>query len=165
MHIIAKDIPSLDEKTIERFISKINKRSPLECWEWSRGKDKWGYGQFKIGFKQHKSHRVAYFLHHGRISNTKCICHKCDNPACCNPRHLWEGTDADNVFDRDAKNRRIAARGEKHGRRKLTDIAVKKIRDLCALGNMKQSVIGSIFGVSQAVISGIHLRKIWSHVK
>lgn len=151
-------------KTLEeRFWSKVDVRGPDECWPWKAGTNK-GYGTFKAFGRTVPAHRIAYELVKGPIPPGLDVLHKCDNRPCCNPAHLWPGTDLDNAQDRDSKGRgaygerngsRIYPerlwRGEKHGRAKLTDHQVKRIRGLSSDGRSQRS-IAKEFGVSQANI-------------
>src|SRR6185503_17639450 len=99
----------------ERFWSGVMIRSKNECWPWSRSCHRKGYGQFAIGRKKIETHRVAWILSNGKIEGELCVLHKCDNPPCCNPSHLFLGTLADNNKDMMEKGRQ--ARGEKLGSR------------------------------------------------
>jgi len=86
------------------------------CWPWTGGrfKRRGGYGRVTLNKKDAYSHRVAFALANLRTPS-QCVLHKCDNPPCCNPSHLFEGTQADNVADCVAKGR--TARGDKSGAR------------------------------------------------
>jgi len=109
-----------------------------------------------------RAHRVAWELKKGRpIPDGQCVLHHCDNPLCVNPDHLFDGTHADNVRDRDGKNRQ--ARGVQHGQSKLTDDDVRQIRRDSADG-MTQREIAKKFGVSQRAIFFVLRGVTWKHV-
>jgi hypothetical protein len=81
-----------------RFWDSVAVGEPDECWEWQACIDDKGYGRISVGGKAKLSHRVAWSLHHGREPDLN-VLHTCDNPACCNPGHLYEGTYVDNGQD------------------------------------------------------------------
>jgi hypothetical protein len=101
----------------ERFWSKVDKRGPEECWPWKAGTVPFGYGAFNIGplkidlnksrnnRKVANSQRVAWFLTNGLIPKGKYVLHRCDNPPCCNPDHLFLGSKYDNIEDMNKKGR------------------------------------------------------------
>ena len=95
------------DETIKRFWNNI--KFPLvnedECWNWGAGCFGNGYGQFRIGKKKHRTHRLMYETYIAPIPNGKIVCHKCDNPKCVRPSHLFLGTNKDNSSDRDSKGR------------------------------------------------------------
>lgn len=92
----------------ERFWSKVNKNGPNGCWIWIGSSDG-RYGQFRINGKLKKAHRVAWLFTYGDSPDGKMACHKCDNPACVNPDHIFWGTMSDNILDAVKKGR------HKHG--------------------------------------------------
>jgi hypothetical protein len=154
----------MTEKQLRNFWKKVNVQGPDDCWEWIASlRD--GYGSFRVDGKLVGSHRVAYELTHGPIPEGLCACHTCDNPACVNPRHLFLGTNQDNVLDMEAKGRAIHPRGEKQGSAKLTEEQVHEIRRLYALENhLSQTKIGILFGIKVAQVSRIVNYKFWKHI-
>ena len=147
---------------IIRFWSKVDKRGADECWNWIGHKDKDGYGTFSTTSKNcTKAHRYSYYLEHGDIDPGKCVLHKCDNPPCCNPKHLFAGTSAENDLDRDKKGRQ--ALGERTNRTHLKRKDVLRIRALSNNG-MTQEAISRLLGMSQTGVSSIVNRRTWGHV-
>ena len=121
---------------MNRFWDKVDKTTtPDDCWEWKAVKLK-GYGQFWFKDKMALAHRVSWELSFGPIPNGLNVLHKCDNPSCVNPAHLFLGTPKDNAQDSLKKGRRFIPdnRGEKQGRHKLTEPQVREIRRLRASG-------------------------------
>ena len=147
----------LDHKAQARFEAKITVNPITGCWEWTASQNPDGYGQFKLNGRREKAHRVAHVLYIGEIPKGMCVLHRCDNPSCVNPEHLFLGTHADNVKDKVAKGR--AAKGEKNGRAKLTKEAVLHIRKR----TMLQREYARLYGVDQTTVSKIQLGKKWSH--
>jgi hypothetical protein len=88
-----------------RFWSRVAVRQPSDCWEWTGCRTALGYGRFGIGKRVVKAHRRAWELVNGAIPDGLWVLHKCDNPPCVNPSHLWLGTDAENQHDMSAKGR------------------------------------------------------------
>ncbi len=155
------------DAAMNRFWNKVNKKGPDECWEWTAGIRYKGYGAFNIGGGVVGSNRMAYCLDKGlELSDIrgKCVCHSCDNPPCCNPAHLWLGTQIDNIKDRDNKGRGSYVAGEKHPGAKLDNDDVMFIHAWLKSGYTKQS-IADAFEVSQRNIGKIHKGIRWSHIK
>jgi HNH endonuclease len=109
-----------------RFLSKVKLSSKGGCWNWTGSHHGKGYGHFRYGGHVEKAHRAAYRILCGVIPPGISVFHKCDNPQCVNPQHLWLGTNLDNVLDRQQKERQ--SRGERHAGVKLTESDVIEIR-------------------------------------
>ncbi|MCU0905634.1 MAG: HNH endonuclease [Tabrizicola sp.] len=123
-----------------------------------------GYGRLRIGEKIILAHRHAYELENGPIPAGMLVCHKCDNPACCNHEHLFLGSQITNMQDRAGKGRYgTQAKGQSNGAAKLTDADIPAIRKLLAEGR-RQKDIAEMYGVTQPLISMIALRKKWGHL-
>jgi hypothetical protein len=150
----------------KRFWEKVDIRGPDECWPWKAGKYKSGYGSISRGGRGTNtcSHIVAYELQKGLIPEGMDVLHSCDNPPCCNGRHLWVGTHCDNMHDKERKNRANHARGEAHGSAKLTEEDVKKIRVLYARGEFTYLQLGKEFNVSHTTIRHAVVGKKWKHL-
>ena len=146
----------------DRFWSKVEKRGDDECWEWQGAITTFGYGYLGIARRQPavRTHRVSYELNIGPIPDGMCVLHKCDNPPCVNPAHLFLGTRADNNADKMAKGRDYDKQGEHNPRAKLTLQDVEAIKKLRRCG-MTQQAIADLFGVCQVNISSICLGKNW----
>lgn len=94
----------------ETFWKNVQRGAADECWPWLRSTNGRGYGRLNFRGKHWGAHRVAYTLHHGKEPKL-CVLHSCDNPICCNPAHLREGTHHDNMRDMDERGRRVVRRG------------------------------------------------------
>lgn len=132
------------------------------CWTWTASRDLAGYGQFGFRRRVERAHRVSWILHNGEIPSGQKVLHRCDNPPCVNPAHLFLGTQADNVRDMFAKGRNRTSRGEAVNTAKLTATQVLEILDL--KGQADQVTIAAVYGVSRTLISEIHRRKVWKHL-
>jgi len=201
----------LDEKDVVRFWSKVDKNGPLpdqsnphyagldRCWVWTAGKRHDGYGQCWVGNKTRTTHRTAWEITNGpvpiNISGAPTyILHRCDVPTCCNPDHLWIGTQKDNMDDMANKGRKAIItgddhhsrrhperlsrgdnhrsrlhpetilKGEKHGHAKITDAQAVAIRTMYVRGGLTQAAIGAMFGICHSSVSQIVNCKRWKHL-
>lgn len=159
---------------IELF-QEMLKAIPLDdaCMEWPRGRHKRGYGKIWHDGERKKTHQLAYELTKGPIPEGHGVLHKCDNPPCFRPDHLFTGTQEDNVRDAVSKGRWSThtlpasiprPKGERNANSVLTENLVREIRALHAATGMKFSPIGRKFGVSPTTIEAVVRRKTWKHV-
>lgn len=156
----------MTDESWRRFWSKVDPTSPfLGCWSWAACVNPAGYGILRWQQRAQLAHRVAWSMLCGTIPDGLCVLHRCDNPRCVNPAHLFLGTQAENVHDMDAKGRRVnrPVYGASHHNAKLTDAAVEQIRARRAVGQ-KQAQIAEAFGVAQVTISRIVTGRGWTHV-
>ena len=87
------------------FWKKVKVGKDDECWEWLACKNKKGYGFFRVNWILRRAHRFAWTVTYGKIPEGLFVCHRCDNPGCCNPKHLFLGTNTDNMVDMISKGR------------------------------------------------------------
>lgn len=130
------------------------------CWEWQGPPNKSGYGRIWAEGRRWLAHRRAFVLAKGPIPEGMCVCHACDNRLCVNPDHLWLGTNADNVADREAKGRRAAPVGETNPNARLTAADVALIR--AERGHRIISRVARQFGVSRTQVKRIRDMEAWA---
>jgi hypothetical protein len=156
-------------RTIEEyFAQRVSIDLLTGCWNWKSVLDKNGYGKCKSSIVARKlnecsAHRGAYRHYIGEIPNGMHVCHKCDNPSCVNPEHLFLGTHDDNMEDRQRKNRTAKVQGEAHGKAKLTEKQIKEIRQL--QGQISAEKVARQYGIAESTVYPIWTRKSWSHIK
>lgn len=130
------------------------------CWEWNGYRMPRGYGSLKYHSQHRLAHRLAHEAWVGPIPDGHQVNHRCDNPPCINPEHLYAGTQEDNM--RDMSERSRFPTGENHWWVKLTESDVRSIRTEYAAGGVTQSELAKKFGVSQTLVSSIVRRVTWT---
>lgn len=151
--------------TVSRFWEKVDKIStPDGCWMWTAYKNRQGYGKFATKKNiQVLAHRFIWTAMNGPIPGDLVVCHRCDNPSCVRPDHLFLGTSSDNRRDCIQKRRNNSAKGCRQGHAKITEDDVRAIRRRHATGET-QDALAKAFGISQSAVSYIVLRVNWKHV-
>lgn len=143
----------------ERFWRKVDKTDPDQCWEWTACVNASGYGWMWLNKESKPAHRVSAVLHNliDSISSSLHVLHKCDNRKCCNPSHLFVGTNADNVADKVAKGRCGSSKqiGQTNGMSKLKNIQIGEIRGLYFSSCFSQSQLAKRYGIKQPHVSRI----------
>lgn len=162
----------------DRFWEKVKKTDG--CWEWTGYRIPFGHGRMGIGGRGNGgilTHRLSWELHYGAIPDGLEVCHKCDNPPCVRPDHLFLGTHADNMHDMAVKGRSPRGdqsgqhthpenrpRGEYNGTSKLTNEQVIEIRRCYAIGGISHSQLARTYHVNQSTICRLLTRKKWQHI-
>ncbi len=159
---VQRAIPQLGEAELRRFFAKIDSGKPADCWLWRAPASTGRYGLFRLHGEKYLPHRIMYSVALGAFDPSLCVCHRCDNPRCVNPHHLFLGTHAENMVDMRNKGRaaRVGARGELSGRSKLTPEQVLEIR----ADNRMQRQIAAAYGIDQSSVSLIKRRINWAHL-
>jgi len=132
------------------------------CWEWSKAKCEKGYGFFSVFGYSMRAHRASWFFKTGvRVAENLQVCHKCDNPPCVNPDHLFLGTAMDNNMDKISKGRQRNLRGSK-----MPNAILNEETALFILNSKDTAVkLAPILGVSETAVRNVRQGKTWKHVR
>ena len=136
----------IPERIVANFWRKVQKSEG--CWSWTAHKHVRGYGQFWDGRKLVQAPRFSYELHFREIPEGMCVCHRCDNPNCVRPDHLFLGTRSDNNLD-------AVAKGRMTGCHRLSMGQAYEVRELYATGRYSRRKLGRMFGLTHPHIGRI----------
>lgn len=185
----------------DRFWEKVDKSGPVvpgmesNCWIWTGGKNKRGYGHILINRRKVRAHRLSLELAGGPLLEGECALHRCDNPSCVRPDHLFRGSHADNMADMARKGRAFVQAADSHwskrkpwlvqagakhwskrtpercpwGERlpqhKVSAEQATAIRVRYAAGGISQSALANEYGISQVQVGNIVRGKSWRRLK
>lgn len=147
-----------------RFWSKVDIRGAEECWPWIGPKGRYGFLCLYRG-KNLGAHVIAFELSNHSDVGGLYVCHRCDNPTCCNPKHLWLGSPLENSQDMASKNRSVY--GERNGNHRVTEEMVRKIRQNLVQGRTRKYVkgckeIASVIGCHRSTVRRMAVRETWA---
>jgi len=163
--MILRQIPYglFTKELLARFWKSVDKKDgAMSCWNWI-GVRRLGYGAFSIKRRYRIASRMAYAMMYGDPGLDKFVCHKCDNPACVNPLHLFAGSPLDNTRDAWRKGRYGNLSGDNSRYKKVTSAQVIEIRRRICNGEMQKNIARE-YGVDRSTISRIFTRDNWSTV-
>lgn len=157
----------------KRFWSKVDIKDLLSCWFWKGSleavrKGTYLRGRFRIGGRRGRAEvasRVAWVSTHGDIPDGLFVLHKCDDPRCVNPSHLYLGTNKDNMRDLYERGDPNRSHGEKHYHALLTDEQAREVRRLYKARKMRSVDIGKKFGISRSTVWDIGTGRRWKHLE
>ena len=143
-------------KLERRFWPRVERLGANQCWPWKGAMRQDGYGVAWAVDRLMNAHRLAYILTHPEYPPNKRshICHSCDNPRCCNPKHLWDGRPLENIIDAATKGRLNT---------KLTPDAVRNIRSRPTTPQAKAEC-AKRYGVHPDYVAAVQQRKYWKHL-
>ena len=156
----------LTSKKKNAFFSKSKLDAGTGCLEWQRCLDKDGYGKLVFKGKSYQAHRFSWIVTYGDIPEGQCVCHKCDNPRCINPDHLFLGTHSENIQDAVDKKRMVPCfqYRPKRTNTKLDVSQIAEIRKLYAEKQLSHRQLAKMFGVCRSNIHYILSKKYWEEI-
>lgn len=155
-----------ERTTLEKIEKFIFPEPNTGCWIWAGALTHYGYGNTKKmtidGHTLRGAHRIMYYLTYGCFNYKLYVCHKCDNPFCVNPSHMFLATTQGNTEDMRIKGR--ASKGIHRPTSKLTEAQVLEIREKYKNGGYTHRSLGIEYGIDYGGIRGIIIRQTWKHI-
>lgn len=156
---------------LARFESMFEREPMSGCWLWVAADDGRGYGKFWLSGEIVKAHRASWRLYRGGIPRGQWVLHRCDNPACVNPTHLFLGDRSANMRDMARKGRQVfqvdpskVRRGERGPGAKISEADARSIVDRLVNGE-SGAALARQFGISRCTVSAIKVGRIWKHLR
>lgn len=147
--IPSAEIPELSTHDRDRFFQKLHRDKADCCWPWKGGSGSFGHGRFRIGKHLYSPHRIAFTIANGPIKDRRAyVLHTCDNPACCNPAHLYLGTPKDNVRDMRERGRRVT------GNKRSFQPTAEQLSEILT-SSESATALGERYGVHRHMINRI----------
>lgn len=158
----------ISNKTIEMFWERVVKSDiETECWKWTGAKKPKGYGSLCVRegdtVTTYSAHRLSYLIHTGADLGNLHVLHSCDNPECCNIKHLRLGTNAENNKEMNEKGRAVYAVGEASGKTTITEVQAQFI--LASRNNMLSTSLAKQFNITRHTVQNIWAGRTWKHLK
>ena len=143
----------------------INAEKVGNCWDWKRSRKTSGYGNYYRDGKVWSAHHFAYTIAKGPIPKDSWILHRCDNPPCVRPQHLYAGNAKDNAQDRKNRNRSASTVGSNNGRAKVNAEKVVMIIEKYLTGKYTQKELAIENGITPSAVHSIVKRRNWKHIE
>lgn len=148
--------PMLSPREAVSFWARVAKGEPDSCWPWTSSRTSNGYGRFRFSRGRHRAHRIAFLLSYGEAPEGVGVLHTCDNPPCCNPAHLFLGSQSENVRDMVNKGRCRA----QYNAVKLSHEIVGELRQLNAAGH-SFNALAARFGIHRTTVARAATGRSW----
>ena len=150
----------IEQKYIDRLWSNVTRNAGDGCWEWTGWKTVKGYGVMQMGRgRAMRVHRLSWLVHNGELASDALVCHRCDNPSCVRPSHLFVGTSKDNNDDMLRKGRQRWCFGESNG---VSIITAEQARSIYLDPRLRREIAAD-HNICLSLVTEIKRRHLWSH--